>query len=82
MATCAGCHAATGVGGYGPPLTDNTFVALPANMIGQMLNPREIMPRMGNTLTDEQIATIVNFVRTVFNDYTDLIDAAFVATQR
>ena len=81
VATCSGCHAEGGEGGYGPPLVSNNFVASPANMIGQILNPRELMPSFRH-LSDEDIATIVNFVRMVFNDYDDAIDAAFVAAQR
>ncbi len=81
VSTCSGCHAAGGEGGYGPPLTNNTFVEQPENMIHQMLHPRELMPPFAS-LSDEDIATLVNFVRTVFNNYTDLIDATFVAAQR
>lgn len=81
VATCSGCHAEGGEGGYGPPLTNNAFIEQPENMIHQMLHPRELMPNFGS-LSDEDIATIVNFVRTVFNAYTDLIDADFVAAQR
>jgi mono/diheme cytochrome c family protein len=81
VSTCSGCHAAGGEGGYGPPLTNNEFVELPENMIGQMFHPRELMPNF-SSLSDEDVATLVNFVRTVFNDYTDLIDADFVAAQR
>lgn len=81
VSTCSGCHATGGEGGYGPPLTNNAFVEQPANMIGQMLHPRELMPNFAS-LSDEDIATLVNFVRTVFNNYTDLIDANFVAAQR
>ncbi len=79
--TCAGCHAAGGEGGYGPPLTANAFVADAAAFVLRILNGGELMPQFSH-LADDQIAAIVNFVRTVFNDNTDLIDAAFVAAER
>ena len=79
--TCAGCHAAGGEGGYGPPLTANAFVADAAAFVRRILNGGELMPQFSH-LSDDQIAAIVNFVRTVFNDNTDLIDAAFVAEER
>ena len=79
--TCAGCHAAGGEGGYGPPLTSNAFVADTAAFVSRILHGGELMPQFSH-LTDEQIAAIVNFVRTVFNNNTDLIDAAFVAAAR
>lgn len=79
--TCGGCHGAGGEGGYGPPLTANAFVADAAAFVSRILNGGELMPRFAH-LTDDEIAAIVNFVRAVLNDNTDLIDAAFVAAER
>ena len=81
VSTCSGCHGAGGEGGYGPPLVSNAFVANAANMVPRIVRGGELMPPFGH-LTDDEIAAIINFVRTGLNDNTDIVDAAFVAGQR
>jgi mono/diheme cytochrome c family protein len=81
VATCSGCHGASGEGGYGPPLVSNAFVANAENMVPRIVRGGELMPPFGH-LTDAEIATIINFVRTDLNDYSDMVDAAFVARLR
>ncbi len=80
--SCAGCHSAGGEGGYGPPLASNPFMEDAAAVVGQMLMPRELMPTFASTLSDEEIAAVVNFLRSDFNDYPADVDAAFVAGLR
>ena len=64
---------------------DILLVPLPQSD-GQIKNRPAIllraMPPFGGALDDTEIAAIVNFVRLEINDYTDLIDADFVAIIR
>jgi mono/diheme cytochrome c family protein len=89
---CQGCHmpdakGATGAGTY-PALAGNPKLASPAYMAAVILFGRHDMPSfaakpatgdgfVGNTtLTDAQIAGVINYVRTHFgNRYTDTITA-------
>ena len=94
-AICQGCHmpdakGATGAGTY-PSLTNNPKLASPQYMAAVILFGRHDMPsfvmKASNhasffedaTLTDEQIADVINYVRTHFgNQYTNNITAAEV----
>jgi mono/diheme cytochrome c family protein len=94
-AICQGCHmpdakGATGAGTY-PSLTNNPKLASPQYMAAVILFGRHDMPsfvvKASNrssffedaTLTDEQIADVINYVRTHFgNRYTNGITAAEV----
>lgn len=93
---CQGCHmpdakGATGAGAY-PALTGNPKLASPQYMAAVILFGRHDMPSFemepsstigfsGDTkLSDEQIADVINYVRTHFaNDYRNSITAAEVA---
>jgi mono/diheme cytochrome c family protein len=95
-AICQGCHmpdakGATGAGTY-PALANNPKLASPQYMAAVILFGRHAMPSFverpaahGNffkdtMLTDEQIAEVINYVRTHFgNHYTNAITAADVA---
>lgn len=79
--TCGGCHGAAGEGGYGPPLTSNDSVDDSTKLVLRIINGGEVMPTFRH-LSDEEIATVANFVRTQLNENEDLIDAALVAAQR
>lgn len=81
VGTCAGCHSEGGEGGYGPPLVSNGNVGDETAFVDRILNGGELMPALRH-LPDEDIAMIVNFVRMVFNDFDNPIDAAFVAGRR
>jgi mono/diheme cytochrome c family protein len=93
---CQGCHmpdakGAKGAGTY-PALTDNPRLASPNYMAAVILNGRRDMPSFAPkagpkdrffddaTLTDEQIAGVINYIRTHFgNRYDDHISAQEVA---
>jgi len=92
---CQGCHmpdARGAVGaGYYPALADDRTLASKQYMALTLLAGRRNMPAFGArhaipvlfmppvTLTEEQIAAVVNYVRTHFgNHYTDSISAAEV----
>ncbi|RUL76817.1 c-type cytochrome [Dyella choica] len=96
-AICQGCHmpdakGATGAGTY-PALAGNSKLGSPQYMAAVVLFGRHNMPSFevrpsdhknffeDATLTDEQIADLVNYVRTHFgNHYTNSITAAEVAS--
>ena len=63
---CAYCHGANGIGGKkAPPLTGiRTDKAWPpAKITAQILNGGQKMPPFGDSLTDEQIAQLVAYLR-------------------
>jgi mono/diheme cytochrome c family protein len=66
---CAGCHGGDGSGGIGPRLA-GTVVAKypdPADQIAVVTNGRGGMPAFGDRLSDEEIAAIVDYTRTVLS---------------
>ena len=84
---CRGCHmpdgaGATGAGSY-PPLAVNPNLESGGYSIYLVLNGRRAMPPFGDRLSDEQIAAVVNYVRTHFgNDYRDQVTAREVQDAR
>lgn len=86
-AVCQGCHmpdarGAQGAGMY-PALAGNAKLASAAYPALTVLNGRHGMPPFGYYLSDAQVAEVVNFVRSHFdNHYTDALTAADVAKLR
>ncbi|MDB5972107.1 MAG: cccA [Hydrocarboniphaga sp.] len=84
---CQGCHmadakGATGAGRY-PALAENPRLAgkmYPAILV---LKGQGAMPVFGDVMDDEQIANVVNYVRSQFgNAYTDKLTPAEIAALR
>lgn len=86
-AICQGCHmpdarGAQGAGAY-PALAANPRLAAAAFPATRVLAGRGAMPALANSLTDEQVADVVNFVRSHFgNRYDDALAPADVAKLR
>jgi mono/diheme cytochrome c family protein len=86
-AVCQGCHmpdarGAQGAGMY-PALAANGKLASAAYPTLTVLRGRHGMPAFGDYLSDAQIAEVVNFVRSHFdNHYADALTAADVAKLR
>jgi mono/diheme cytochrome c family protein len=84
---CQGCHmpggrGAVGAGAY-PALANNPKLAESGYPVGMVLNGHGGMPWFNGTLTDDQVAKVVNFIRTHFgNDYKDPVTVPFVAMAR
>ena len=92
---CQGCHMPNGQGavgaGYYPAFANNRTLASRQYMALTILAGRRNMPAFGvkhavgffsapSSLSDEQIAAVINYIRTHFgNRYTDRITAAEVA---
>jgi mono/diheme cytochrome c family protein len=84
---CQGCHmaggeGATGAGSY-PALARNRKLASAAYPLFLVINGRKGMPPFGSQLNDQQVAAVVNYVRTHFgNDYRDEVTPADAGTAR
>jgi mono/diheme cytochrome c family protein len=84
---CQGCHmpggiGATGAGSY-PALASNKNLEASGYPIELVVNGRRGMPPFGKTMTDDQIAAVVNYVRTHFgNKYEDQVSASDVRAAR
>jgi mono/diheme cytochrome c family protein len=65
---CATCHGGDGSGGIGPRLAGGRVVTVypdPADQIVVVTNGRAGMPAFGEQLTEEEIAAVVEYTRTV-----------------
>jgi len=63
---CAHCHGVGGIGGKkAPSLTDlpKSKLWTPAKITNQILNGGQKMPAFGDSLTDEEIAQLVAYLR-------------------
>jgi mono/diheme cytochrome c family protein len=84
---CQGCHmtdamGATGAGTY-PALANNPRLASRAYVVSMVVGGRKGMPPFGAQFTDQQIADVVNYVRSHFgNHYQDKIEAADIPALR
>jgi mono/diheme cytochrome c family protein len=84
---CQACHMPDGGGAHGagsyPALARNPKLASAQYPVAVILSGRGNMPEFGPVLSDQQIAGVVNYVRTHFgNDYHDPIGAADVKAMR
>ncbi|AHY43522.1 cytochrome C oxidase Cbb3 [Stutzerimonas decontaminans] len=75
---CQGCHMEGGQGAIGagayPALKDNPRVASAAYPIYMVVNGQGGMPSFKDYLSDQQIAEVVNYVRTHFdNNFPDAV---------
>jgi mono/diheme cytochrome c family protein len=84
---CAGCHmqdgrGATGAGTY-PSLLGDERLAEKQAAIAIVLHGQRAMPPFGRSLTSDQVAAVVAFIRTNFgNAYPEPVVAADVAAAR
>jgi len=86
-AICQGCHMAdakgsTGAGSY-PALAADAKLEAAGYALLVVVQGQKAMPSFGYALSDEQIAAVVNYVRTHFdNDYKDEVTVADVKAAR
>jgi mono/diheme cytochrome c family protein len=84
---CQGCHmpdarGAIGAGSY-PALAKNARLLGIRYPISVVLRGQRAMPPFGENLSDDQIANVLNYVRTHFgNHYGDAVSAAAVREAR
>ncbi|MFN3661430.1 c-type cytochrome [Yoonia sp.] len=75
-AVCSGCHMPAGEGAEGagiyPALADNELLAAPSYPIYLILEGQRAMPPFGGILDDQQVADVVNYIRSNFgNDFVE-----------
>lgn len=84
---CQGCHmpdakGATGAGSY-PALAANPRLSAAVYPIMVVLHGQRAMPPFGESLNDEQVANVINYVRTHFgNHYKDPVTPEVVKARR
>jgi mono/diheme cytochrome c family protein len=84
---CQGCHmpdgkGATGAGAY-PPLAGGKTLERSRCAVHVVVNGQRAMPPFGDMMSDDQVAAVVNYVRTHFgNNYRDTVTAADVKAVR
>jgi mono/diheme cytochrome c family protein len=84
---CQGCHmpdgkGATGAGTY-PSLVGDKALEAPGYPLSVVVNGQHGMPPVGIMMSDEQVAAVVNYVRTHFgNHYRDAVTADNVKAVR
>ena len=84
---CRGCHmpdgkGATGAGTY-PSLVANKTLEAGGYPVDLVVNGQRAMPPFGAMMSDDQVAAVVNYLRTHFdNHYQDAVTAADVQTVR
>ncbi|HEY4275684.1 MAG TPA: cytochrome c [Rhizomicrobium sp.] len=84
---CQGCHmpnaqGAVGAGMY-PALAKNPKLEVAGYPISVVVNGQKAMPALGGMFSDQQVADVVNYIRTHFgNNYKDKATAADVKAAR
>ena len=84
---CQGCHMAAAQGAVGagayPALANDPRLAAAAYPVLVVVNGSKGMPPFGALLDDEQVAAVVNYVRSHFgNSYPDSVSPADVRSMR
>lgn len=84
---CQGCHmpdakGAVGAGMY-PALAKNPKLEVAGYPVSVVVNGQKAMPALGGMFSDQQVADVVNYVRTHFgNNYKDKVAPADVKAVR
>jgi mono/diheme cytochrome c family protein len=84
---CRGCHMADGAGATGagtyPSLVRDTNLLSSGYPLTVVVNGQRAMPPVGAMMSDDQVAAVVNYLRTHFdNDYSDAVTAEDVKAVR
>lgn len=79
---CAPCHQLNGEGRLStfPALNRNPFVTVsdPTGVIDVVLHGRQIMPSFEVTLSDQEVAAVISYIRNAWNNQAPVVDAAQV----
>jgi mono/diheme cytochrome c family protein len=84
---CQGCHMPQGQGAVGagmyPALAKNPKLEVAGYPVSVVVNGQKAMPALGGMFSDQQVADVVNYVRTHFgNNYKDKVAPADVKAVR
>jgi len=87
VSVCAACHQRDAKGAVGaaayPALAGSENVASTDYMESVLFGGLRGMPALGRMMSDEQVADVINYVRTHFgNSYSDAVSAVDIATAR
>lgn len=77
MANCAVCHGRTGTGLMGPALAGSSLVTMddPTGVILQVYHGGGAMPAFGDSLSTEEIAAVVSFIRNSWGNMASIVTA-------
>src|SRR5262249_9211188 len=75
---CAGCHGASGEGGYGSPLTHNQALKNTTYVIAHILNGSANMPPFKAQLSPQEIAAVITYISTSWGNALAPVSAADV----
>lgn len=86
-AVCQGCHMPEGKGAIGagryPALANNQNLETAGYPVYVVVNGQRAMPAFGSYLNDQQVAEVVNYIRSTWgNSYTDKVAPEDVAAVR
>jgi mono/diheme cytochrome c family protein len=84
---CQGCHMSDGKGAAGagiyPSLAGDSRLEAPGYPVAIVINGQRAMPAFGAMMGDDQVAAVVNYLRTHFgNSYQDAVTADDVKSAR
>ncbi len=84
---CQACHMSRGEGAVGaghyPALAKNDDLRAAGHSVYVVLHGYKAMPPFTRLMSDDQVAAVVNYIRTHFgNDYTDAVTAEDVKNAR
>jgi len=86
---CQACHQPDGRGleRVAPPLLDSVLALAPAEVTSRILlngkeGPVGLMPPIGSTLNDDQIAAVLTYIRREWGQTGDAVDPSTVRTTR
>jgi mono/diheme cytochrome c family protein len=85
--SCQACHMPAGQGAAGagiyPALAKNVKLRTARYPVFLVVNGQKGMPPFGDMMDDEQLAAVINYVRTHFgNDYKDVVSAGDIKAVR
>jgi mono/diheme cytochrome c family protein len=79
---CSACHGASGQGGFGPPFKGNPNLANTDYLLTITLRGGARMPAFGEQLSDQEIATVLSTIRSMWGSGQPSIPAKTVAQMR
>jgi mono/diheme cytochrome c family protein len=83
---CAPCHQPNGEGNLStfPALNRNAFVTVsdPTGVIDTVLHGRQLMPAFASTLSDQEVAAVISYIRSAWNNQAPVVEASQVRQVR
>src|SRR5690606_12421381 len=85
MSNCAPCHQPNGEGNLGifPALNRNAFVTVrdPTAVIDVVLHGRQVMPAFEATLSAQEVAAVLSYIRNAWDNQAPVVDPEVVDTE-